>query len=107
MDDVIMLMCSAHVKDEYGIDHEEMTAKQVFCKAEYVSRSEFFGGGRNGLNPEFKFVIFAGDYNGESVCQYNGRSYAIYRTYVVPGDDYIELYAERQGGRNGKAAAEG
>lgn len=101
MDAVLILVGKTRTQDEYGIWQETVTARQIFCQVESVTRAEFFDGGRNGLNPEFQFTIFAGDYAGETVCQYEGKQYAIYRTYRVPGTDYMELYAERKGGTNG------
>ena len=65
-----------------------------------VSRREFYEAGRNGLNPEYMFTVFAGDYNGERVVEYNGARYAVYRTYRTR-TDYIEIYAQREGGTNG------
>lgn len=102
MDDVLILLTPTQAKNEYGVDQENYTSRLIFCQVESVSRSEFFGAGRNGLNPEFKFTAFAGDYCGEPVCKFHGSTYTIYRTYNVPGTDTIELYVERRGGTNGK-----
>ena len=101
MDAVLILVGKTRVQDEYGMWKETPAPRQIFCQVESVTRAEFFDGGRNGLNPEFRFTVFAGDYAGETVCQYEGNQYAIYRTYRVPGTDYMELYAERKGGTNG------
>lgn len=102
MDDVIVLTAYTFVKDDYGVARKTETTLQVFAKVESITRQEFYHAGRNGLNPAFKFTVFAGDYSGETVCIYNGNQYGIYRTFHVPGTDYIELYAERKGGTNGK-----
>lgn len=103
MDDVLILIEeSSREKDEYGVIRQTYAERQVFCRVESVSRAEFFGGGRNGFNPEYKMTMFSGDYQGEALCKYDGLSYGIYRTYHVPGTDYIELYVERKGGANGK-----
>ena len=101
MDAVLILVGKTRTQDEYGMWKEAPTERQIFCQVESVTRAEFFDGGRNGLNPEFQFTVFAGDYNGETVCKYEDKQYAIYRTYRVPGTDYMELYAERKGGTNG------
>lgn len=76
--------------------------REVFCQVESVTRAEFFEGGRSGLNPAFVFIVFAEDYEGEDLCEYEGKPYGIYRTYRTE-DDYMELYVERKGGTNGKA----
>lgn len=102
MDDVLKLISQTFAKDKYGIAKPTETETEVFCECHSVTRAEFFDAGRNGLQPEFQFTVFQGEYNGESVIEYQGKRYGIYRTYIVPGTDYIELYAERKGGLNVK-----
>jgi hypothetical protein len=46
-------------------------------------------------------TMFNGDYQGETMLEFNGRTYAIYRTYLDRNDN-LELYVERKGGTNGK-----
>ena len=53
------------------------------------------------MNPEFRMTMFFGDYGGEQMLIYNGKSYSVYRTYQGRNDT-IELYVERKGGTNGK-----
>ena len=100
MDDVIKLVLFASHQNEYGVMEETAYEKEIFCQVESITRQEFFEGGRNGLNPSFVFTIFAGDYNEDSVIVYKDKQYSVYRTYHVPGTDYLELYAERKGGNN-------
>lgn len=101
MDAVLTLIAQTNTKNEYGVTQKTVSPRDVFCKVQSVTRTEFFEGGRNGLNPEYQFTVFSGDYDGETLCEYNGNSYGIYRVYRTD-DDYIELYAERKGGTNGK-----
>lgn len=101
LSDVIHLVAVSVSKDRYGVNLESETLRQVFCKVKSVSQSEFFGGGRNGLKPELKFEVFAGDYRDEPIVLYRGSRYAVYRSYLVPGTDRLELYTERKGGTNG------
>lgn len=101
MDGVIILIGAAQrTRDENGVWRATPVTRQVFCKVESVTRSEYFGGGRNGLNPELVFTVFRKDYEGETTLEYEGNRFGIYRTYIADGD-YIELYAERKGGTNG------
>lgn len=102
MDDIIILVSNTYTIDEYGVERKTSSNKQVFAQVHSVTRTEFFQAGRNGLNPAFHFTVFAADYSGETVCQYNNEQYSIYRSYHVPGTDYIELYVERKGGTNVK-----
>ena len=97
--DVIKLISETRTQDDYGRWIAKKTEKQVMCQVDSITRAEFFEGGRNGLNPEFKFTMFFGDYNGESVVEYQGKTYTVYRTYLRR-TDIIELYVERKGGTN-------
>ena len=101
MDNVIRLLSSVEAKDEYGVTRSSYESKEVFCRVDSVTRSEFFDGGRSGLNPAYRMTVFRGDYNGESRVEFEGKTYAVYRTYMTDSD-YIELYVERRGGSNGE-----
>jgi len=105
MDDILYLIAAPQTQDATGVIREnadlQTTGRMVYCKAESVTRAEFFAAGSNGLNPEFVFSVFAADYQGETLCMYHDKSFSIYRTYHVPGTDYLELYVERKGGSNG------
>lgn len=95
--DVAYLVSKEWVPDEYGVPRELASEKQIFVQVGSVSSSEWFEGGRNGLNPEYRFTMFRFDYNGEEEIKYNDKYYRIYRTYIGK-DDSIELYAERRKG---------
>lgn len=98
---VINLISTTKEQDENGVWRETTNRRMVFCNVSSVTASEFFEGGRNGLNPQFRMVMFFGDYQGETILEYNGATYAIYRTYHR-GTDELELYVERKGGTNGR-----
>lgn len=100
-DAVLTLISNTYVKNEYGVSRPVSTERTIFCRVGSISRQEFYEAGRNGLNPEYEFTVFSGDYEGESVCEFEGARYSIYRTYRVPGTDDMELYAQREGGTNG------
>ena len=95
--DVAYLVTKEFVQDELGVQRELETESQVFVQVSSVSASEWFEGGRSGLNPEFRFTMFRYDYNGEEEIKYNGKYYRIYRTYLGRNDS-IELYCERRKG---------
>lgn len=97
---VISLLAETKTKDEYGVYQTSTTSREVYCQVQSVTRSEFFEAGRNGLNPEYEITMFFGDYEGEKLVEYNGNTYAVYRTYQGRNDT-IELYVERKGGTNG------
>lgn len=95
--DVIQLVSVTRAQDALGVWRETTTTREVFCKAESVTRAEFFEGGRNGLNPEYKFVLFFGDYAGEQTVAYKGVVYGVYRTFHA-STDVLELYVEKKTG---------
>lgn len=96
----ITLIKETPTKDDLNVCQVIETENEVMCRQESVTQNEFFGGGRNGLNPEMKFTVFNGDYEGERKCEYEGKRYAIYRTFE--SGDYTELYVQREGGTNGQ-----
>lgn len=104
MDDELNLITESFQLDDYGVRRKTESKTAVFCKVSDVTRAEFFGGGRSGLNPSKTFTIFAADYNDAEIVEHDNKRYAIYRTFHVPGTDYMELYAERRGGTNAAAA---
>ena len=98
---IVTLLKATYAQDANGIWQETLTAKDVYCQVDSVTRNEFFEAGRNGLNPEFRVTMFYYDYDGERLLKYNGKTYSVYRTYYSR-TDIIELYVERTGGSNGK-----
>lgn len=102
---VISLVSTSQTQDAFGVWRQTETKRDVFCQVDSVTRAEFFEAGRSGLNPEYRFTLFAGDYNGESIVIFNGKAYSVYRTYHARTDE-IELYVERKGGTNGKENAD-
>lgn len=97
----LTLITPVMAADAYGIPQESTPTKRtVMARVESVTRSEFFDAGRNGLNPEYKFTMFLYDYQGEKIVEYDGKQYAVYRTYMGRSDT-IELYVEQRGETNG------
>lgn len=100
--DTIKLISETITVNSYGVEVTNRTYREVFAQVDSITRAEFFDAGRSGLNPEFKFTVFAGDYAGETLVEYAGKAYAVYRTYLGRNDN-LELYVQREGGANGKA----
>ena len=90
---VIYLIDNQPYQDNLGIWQDNETERKVFAEVTSVSQSEWFEGGRNGLNPQLRFRVFRYDYNGEKVLKYDDVYYTIYRTYVGR-DELIDLYTE-------------
>ena len=94
MTDVITLVTQTITTDKYGNEVAKETEKTVFCEVDSISQTEFYAAANTELNPEYKFTIFFGDYEGEEVVVFNGARYSVYRTYR--SGDNLELYAERK-----------
>lgn len=94
MTDVITLITQTITTDKYGNEVATETERTVYCEVDSVSQSEFFAAENTELNPEYRFTIFFGDYDGQSLVKFNGARYSVYRTYRT-GDD-LELYTERK-----------
>ena len=124
IDAALVLISYTREKDAYGVEHDRVPVRrEVFAQVESVSRNEFFAAGQAGIRPEYRFVVFAAEWQGERECEFNGQRYAIYRTYqpdaytrhenqstregsitrssYVADADRIELYAGRRVGVNG------
>lgn len=71
--------------------------KQVFCNVFSITRTEFYHAGQSGLSPELKLTVFYGDYNGETIVEFRGKRYSVYRTYT-PDEETVELYLVRKVG---------
>lgn len=94
MTDVITLISQEITLDDYGNEEATDIENTVFCEVASITQTEFYAAADTQLNPEFRFTVFFGDYNGEQIVIYNGMRYSIYRTYRT-GDD-LELYVERK-----------
>lgn len=94
---VIRLIAETVVTDQYGVQHASETSRKVFCAITSVSLQEWSEGGRLGLNPQFRMTMFAPEYHGEQILEYQGERYTIYRTYYGRNDT-LDLYVERRQG---------
>ena len=79
------------------------TTKTVYAEISSVSQTEFFSGGRLGLQPSLKATIYDFEYNNEPIVKVHysdskTKLYSVYRTYSVGGSDKLELYLEERGG---------
>lgn len=97
MDVIAFLIGYTVTLNDYKQEVKTETRSQIFAKKDSVSRSEFYNGGKAGLQPEFKLTTAIIDYNGELEVELDGVRYGVYRTYNVSAD-YIELYCEKKGG---------
>ena len=96
-DDVCLLISESFEEDELAQQIPVETSRQVYCTVGNISRSEYFNAGHNGLKPEIMLAVFYGDYSGESLLEFHGKRYNIYRTYATDAEQ-IELYCSKKVG---------
>ena len=99
--DVAYLIQQDYVQNGIGAFGEIDKKRKVYVHVNSVSGAEWFEGGRNGLNLEFRFTMWKFDYQGEEVIKYKDQYYQIYRTYLGK-NDMIELYCEKRKGNADK-----
>lgn len=73
------------------------TERTVYANVKSVTATEFFNASQIGLSPEYKFTMFAADYQNEQVVVFNNVRYAVYRAYQA-GTDKLELYVQKEVG---------
>lgn len=93
MYEVIKLVQVTFTKNEHDVQVPSESAAEVFADVRSISSSEFFNAGNAGMKPAYKFVINYDEYSGETLVEYEGKRYVIYRTYR-PSEDRLELYVE-------------
>lgn len=82
---------------------KQRTTQSVFAELSSISQSEFFSGGRLGLQPSLRATLYDFEYNDEPIVRVywnttKTKMYSVYRTYAVEGSDKLELYLEERGG---------
>lgn len=98
---VISLIAETVVESDLHVPQAvQQTERDVFADVTSVTGSEWFEGGRNGIVPEYRIVVFKYDYQGEQLLRYNGTVYQIYRTYDRRTDE-LELYCAKRKGPGG------
>lgn len=97
-DDVIKLIGRALTGyDDYGNEIITPDVVTEFCKAESISRNEFYAAASAGLKPEWRVTISnAADYHGEELAEFHGEIYSVIRTYR--DGDAVELTLEKKVG---------
>jgi SPP1 family predicted phage head-tail adaptor len=76
------------------------TPREILCRDEPVSRSEYFSAGQIGIDPEAMVIINPIEYHGEKLVEYQGRRMTIYRRYER-SENEMELYLQLVLGQNG------
>ena len=87
----ITLCKKAFLQDCIGqaID-ETLETRTIQCKVDSIGRSEWTTAQQGGYEAEALVKVFSASYQGESLAQYNGKTFEIYRTFQ--DGDMTELY---------------
>jgi len=91
--DVVKLISVTVTENDMGDVIETPVERDVFADKQSIRQSEFYQAAATGLRPELMFVVRSIDYNGEPKLKYNGKEYAIIRTYDKDGE-LIELICQ-------------
>lgn len=94
---VIYLIIEKPYQDEEGVWRSRETKRKVYANISSVSQTEWFEGGRNGLNPSLRATLFFYDYHDEEIVEVDNKRYTVYRNYFKDNDK-IELYLEYKKG---------
>lgn len=95
--EVAYLVSQTYQRNDYGVQEKTETKRKVFVSVTSVNGQEWFEGGRNGLNPQYRFTMYSFEYLGERLLEYKDTVYTIYRTYQRNIDE-IDLYVELKKG---------
>lgn len=96
MNDVIFLITETMAQDEHHVLTATETKRQVFCTVSSVGMREIANASQMGIQPEYQFSVFTGDYSNERIVEYHGERYTVYRTYQA--GDKVELYCQTRRG---------
>lgn len=96
MNDVIFLITESMTQDANHVLTTAESKRQVFCTVSSVGMREITNASQMGIQPEYQFSVFQGDYQGERIVEYHGERYTVYRTYRA--GDKVELYCQTRRG---------
>lgn len=94
--DEITLIAQAPPADGYnenGFPNEQIETRiTVFGNKKSVGYSEFYKAAQAGVEAVLKFDVYAEEYSGQRLAEYEGRRFKVLRTYSDPRKpDEIEL----------------
>ncbi len=102
-DDACVLMKPIIEKDEDGIKKTVgWKENEVFCRVSSIYMRESLKAYEAGIKAAWRLIVFAGDYDEETVVKFRGEIYNVYRNFYS-GDD-VELYCRKDEGtwQNGR-----
>lgn len=95
MNDVLLLIKTEQITDDYGDPVITESSRQVFCRVASIGTKEFYQASATGLKPEIKFILADYlEYQGEKLVQYGGETYHVLRTYRNGQEMELTCYSE-------------
>lgn len=67
--------------------------RKTFAAKKSIRQSEYYQAATTGLRPELTFVLWTREYKGEKYLKFEGKEYAIIRTFE-PSSEEIELICQ-------------
>lgn len=98
MDGTAFLIQETYRPDKIGRHISDEEKKEILVSEGPLTCTEYFKAGQNGMNPKIMLTTAAVNYSCENVIEYKNMRYGIYRTYLRPDTDEIELYLHKKAG---------
>lgn len=84
--EIVLIADKTDETDRDGYPIKTETEKTVFARKKSVARTEFYEALRSGMNPVYIFEMFAGDYDGQRLVEYEGVRYEVARSFQTSPD---------------------
>lgn len=89
--DKISLISKISTEDSEGYETFAEHLHIVYCTfADGINRNEFYEGMKAGIKLSAQVEVWQSDFNGEEICEHNGKRYNIIRSYET-GRGTVEL----------------
>lgn len=89
--------------DTGGISQNVVGEREVFAELRGIGQREFYEAAASGLKPEAAFRLAdILDYNNERFIAWNGKRYAVLRTYSPAEGNYIDIVVNNIVNRGGE-----
>lgn len=97
----ISLITKKIIPDKIGNQKSEKVKRTIYCNQESVGQDEYYKAAQSGMSPKIRIVVRPYEYQEERLAEYNGKVYAVYRTFQRKPEE-LELYlTEKAGEKNG------
>lgn len=92
--DRITLVSLAPPKTDAGgnyLPQAEAGRRMVFADKMSIGTNEIYQSQQAGIAVELKFKVYTAEFNGETLVEYAGKRYRVFRTWATPNGEYTEL----------------